>query len=1091
MSIDVPTPLNKRLVLNARQLSLRRSTAATSSQSLTRLKALGIPVEEQLQRINTCLRDIDQLLIPSTINNFINQRFVLGKEREVVSIFAECDARALNYLINHVKLGLLFYKIKDHRNFASQHRTELIQLLAVDRLHALTVMSRVIVLHALQLMKLRANPRAEYWVRNIIQSTHQGDLSELKTLTDAKGDYFSMKKLLYDDIKSQTIRHDILNHIRREAAVQQAHIQMGTKKARSQLQNSSWRKILSDVDDTLSCSGGSYPAGVDRRFGKKVVYPGVLAFYRELDLGIKGPEEWPDSRVGNLVFLSARPHVYKDVSEKINFAKFEKLRVDVDGRKRMHTVPSLLAGDIASGTEYMMTNDMEPLALKKYDNFQRYVSIYPEYEHIFVCDNGQGDVRAGEMMFDAHPYEFGALYVHVVQGIPKTHGYAPERWRQKGFKPCFFRTYPEAALHAATREPPLIRTSGLRRICEDAVKDFELIKAKQWPSRQHKVERRAELNQSIWRANEHLVHKGLEPVPCIIAEQIWGDRQKVRTPYGIGTVVGFDPMLDLYEVELDWRPLPVQVEEYLREEKQLNTKTRFRGSMSSQAGLETVVESVETDDDSETGQPFKKLKDEESTDTASQASSSLGKEAPFDQVHPCNETTDHVASDHSEPQQLESGVEAQSNEESRKSQNRILARIHCRDISKYTPPTLPKLEKDRANLFSFWGPEKKKQIRVGDRCSSPYGLCVVEELRPKKGMYVVKMVGWQATAYLNETEVKPISKGLLQSFLQQFSSKESSTKASEFPYAEGTIIKTPFGEARVTRPLPMPKGKRSKESVSAATIGLSLTDWVQANQGHPTLYCTVETARKWKDTNWRKSAGGGLFSVFGSLVSKTLMATNLVARNERKLLTTHLHERYYRDGAAVDCRYGNGRVRKFREVDGFYEVALVQWKLVGGRNATAFLRESELRPRIAPGCNEGYPVLTRFGLTGVLASVEPTSGVHIVTIPSAGMVSYLQPEEVVMPIKAAVGEDVLTAYGEGKVSSFRKTDNIYVVTLKGWGAALYAQAETIDRVIDGLHDLDGSFGMKWLLSFFSFMPDNGYRSRSNSIARSHSGRSVV
>jgi hypothetical protein len=64
-------------------------------------------VEDQLKCINDSLADIDQLLIPSTLNNFINLRFVMSKEREIITIFEECDARALNYLVSHVKLGLL------------------------------------------------------------------------------------------------------------------------------------------------------------------------------------------------------------------------------------------------------------------------------------------------------------------------------------------------------------------------------------------------------------------------------------------------------------------------------------------------------------------------------------------------------------------------------------------------------------------------------------------------------------------------------------------------------------------------------------------------------------------------------------------------------------------------------------------------------------------------------------------------------------------------------------------------------------------------------------------------------------------------
>lgn len=377
---------------------LRRG--ASAAQSLVKLSAMGTSIEDQLERISLAMSNIDQLLVPSTINNFINTKFILRNEREIISVFEEAQPNNLNYLISHVKLALVFYKIKDHRNFRGQHRTELIELLAVDRVSVLTIHSRVLLLRALQLMKLPANPRAEHWVRNIILSTHQDELSELKTMTDSKGDYFCMNKLIFDDIRSETVRQDILSHFKKEAAVQKAHMDMGTRRARMRMQKG-WRKILSDVDDTLTSSGGSYPAGIDKRYAKRVVYPGVIGLYRELDLPIIGPEEFP-SNTGNLVFLSARPHLYKDMSEKHNFAKFQKLREreGVDGRGGLHTIPSLLAGDLTSGREFMMTNDYEPLARKKFDNFKRFVSIYPEYRHVLICDNGQGDVRAGELMHD-------------------------------------------------------------------------------------------------------------------------------------------------------------------------------------------------------------------------------------------------------------------------------------------------------------------------------------------------------------------------------------------------------------------------------------------------------------------------------------------------------------------------------------------------------------------------------------------------------------------------------------------------------------------------------------------------------------------
>ena len=129
------------------------------------------------------------------------------------------------------------------------------------------------------------------------------------------------------------------------------------------------------------------------------------------------------------------------------------------------------------------------LARKKFENFQQYVSIYPEFKHVFVCDNGQGDVKAGEMMVEAFPKQVEAIYVHEVQPRLKTYKYDVEAWKKLPIQPCFFKTYTEAALHAASRKPPLMRISGLRRICENAIADFYMIKTEQWPSLHHQWDR--------------------------------------------------------------------------------------------------------------------------------------------------------------------------------------------------------------------------------------------------------------------------------------------------------------------------------------------------------------------------------------------------------------------------------------------------------------------------------------------------------------------------------------------------------------------------------------------------------------------------
>ena len=266
-------------------------------------------------------------------------------------------------------------------------RTELVDLLAVQRVADLNVRSRVVLLDALQQMPLSACPRrGELWVRNVMLWTRGDELTELKTLCDLKGDVHSLHKLVYQDIRESSIRTDILKHVQREASVQSAHRLLRTRKsARS---NRGSRKVLSDLDDTLLCSGGHYPAGLDKRWPRKAIYPGVLAFYRELDLGTDEGDF--RSRLGNLVFLSARPHVFSDLAERSSYAKFAHLLQ----AKRLHTMPTLLTGDLKTGGEMMLRGDMEPLAQKKAQNFLEFQALYPEFDFVFVGDNGQGDARA-------------------------------------------------------------------------------------------------------------------------------------------------------------------------------------------------------------------------------------------------------------------------------------------------------------------------------------------------------------------------------------------------------------------------------------------------------------------------------------------------------------------------------------------------------------------------------------------------------------------------------------------------------------------------------------------------------------------------
>ena len=110
---------------------------------------------------------------------------------------------------------------------------------------------------------------------------------------------------------------------------------------------------------------------------------------------------------------------------------------------------------ILSGTEFIVKNNYEPLARRKFKNFADYVSIYPEFKHIFIGDNGQGmfsiefeltymyqfeslstfvvqciigDVKAAFYMTASFPDHLQAVYIHLVQPLSQTHGYEGWFW---------------------------------------------------------------------------------------------------------------------------------------------------------------------------------------------------------------------------------------------------------------------------------------------------------------------------------------------------------------------------------------------------------------------------------------------------------------------------------------------------------------------------------------------------------------------------------------------------------------------------------------------------------------------------------------
>ena len=152
--------------------------------------------------------------------------------------------------------------------------------MVVGRCDILETVSRAAVVDGLQKIGLRHRRQRQEWARDIILRTKGIQLTYFKAYIDDGGDYHSMYKLMYNDLQWE-IREQVEKHIRVQA--EGLIRQMRALEIQGPKPPGIVLKILSDVDDTVFSSGGSFPAGVDSRYPRKSYYPGVLALYSAMD----------------------------------------------------------------------------------------------------------------------------------------------------------------------------------------------------------------------------------------------------------------------------------------------------------------------------------------------------------------------------------------------------------------------------------------------------------------------------------------------------------------------------------------------------------------------------------------------------------------------------------------------------------------------------------------------------------------------------------------------------------------------------------------------------------------------------------------
>lgn len=370
-----------------------------------------------------------------------------SEERRILDLLRDATAAELNYLLANVDLESLLGDLDD-RVFGPDHHTALLTMLCRERAPQLALPVRASLVTALQ--RGGTPTTAERALRDMFLSVNGRELTAFKNLLDAGNNHQDLEKLLFDDVDDPALREEILAHIQREG----------------EAAPSGENKVLSDIDDTF------FANLKDTRYPSKTVYPGVLAFYAELD---RGPGIIP-GREGDLTFVTARPMDPLGAVENMTFDTLKK-----------HGVPPhvVLSGSLT----HLLGNSR--IAAKKFDNFQRYVRVFPEYGFVFVGDSGQGDVEFGDKMLTAAPQAVHAVFIHDVVDTPET---ARRAWREKRIH--FFDTYVGAAVEAFALG--LISRDGLARVAIGARESMEGIA---FTSAAQRDARKAELLRDLQRAD--------------------------------------------------------------------------------------------------------------------------------------------------------------------------------------------------------------------------------------------------------------------------------------------------------------------------------------------------------------------------------------------------------------------------------------------------------------------------------------------------------------------------------------------------------------------------------------------------------------
>ncbi len=379
------------------------------------------------------------------------------EERAILDELRALTPQALDAALGALDLDRLVGALDD-RLLGDDNRSALLNLLVRERVDALSIPTRARLITALQ--RTHTGDPEQRAIRDLLLATRGQALTALKNAIDAGDDPNDLEKLVFHDLSDRRHRRAVLDHFAREA---KGHARGETK-------------IYSDIDDTF------YASLNDERYPRGTIYPGVRAFYAEIDR----TRTHGEAREGDLAFITARPTDPFGAIERYTHRALSA---------RGAPEAAIVTGPLALNHDAMASGKLE--------NFRRVRALYPEYDALIVGDSGQGDMQFGADAVEHLGAGLRAVLIHDVRGLDDA---ARAEQARRGVQ--LFDTYAGAAAYAF--DAGLLDEAALRRVAEATIAELGAIRFDDPAKRRARFD---ELRRDIERVNARLRPSLRLPLP--------------------------------------------------------------------------------------------------------------------------------------------------------------------------------------------------------------------------------------------------------------------------------------------------------------------------------------------------------------------------------------------------------------------------------------------------------------------------------------------------------------------------------------------------------------------------------------------------